>query len=126
MSELSSLCEKVGIHAEVKYGAPANPEFSESNPWTVTLRYGKRRLTTPFYTGYAISREPTAADVLLCIVSDATRVEDASDFQEWARDLGYRGDLRRAEKIWKACIRLVPKLRRFLGDQFDAFANAQH
>lgn len=125
-SELERLCERKHVRAEVAYGLETPPDGFPpgSSSWRVTLRYQGRRLTVPFYTGPAIEREPSAADVLACICSDALAGEQ--DFGEFCREFGYDSDSRRAEQTWRACAALAPKVRRLLGGSFDAFSRAEH
>lgn len=127
-SELEMAVQALGIKAEVKYGTtrPIPNGMEGMHPYTVRLRFQRRSLTTSFFMGSALTREPTAADVLSSLLLDATSVENAGSFEEWARDLGYDPDSRKAEKIYRACERTVPKLRRFLGDHFDQLARAEH
>lgn len=107
------------IRASARYGAPENPEFRDCHPWTVTLRYQGRQMTVPFYMGPALCHEPTAREVLECLASDACGVENARSFEEWADDLGFDPDSRKAERTFRACERQTAKLRRLLGDAFD-------
>jgi hypothetical protein len=55
---------------------------------------------------------------------DAQSVENADSFEDWASSLGYDIDSRKAEKIYKACIENQQNIRRFLGTDFDTFAEA--
>ncbi len=130
MSELDRLCERLKIRADVKYGngSPRDPEWQKSDPgahpWTVTLRFGRRRITVPFWTGSMLTKEPTAADVLSCIVRDAEAGEQ--DFADFCADFGYDQDSRRAERTWKTCRSMAPRVRRFLGEHFEDVAQAEH
>lgn len=94
--------------------------------WKVTLRHNGRRLTAEFHQGPAHTSEPSAADVLSCLVSDAVSVE-SEDFEGWADSLGYDTDSRKAERTYKACVRIRDRVRRFLPnhDLFD-LANLEH
>jgi len=125
-SELERLCERKRVRADVAYGTEAPPDGfpSGSNPWRVTLRYQGRQLTVPFYTGPAIEREPSAADVLNCICSDTFAGEQT--FEEFCSEFGYDPDSRKAERTWKACAAMAPRVRRLLGADFDTFARAEH
>jgi len=80
----------------------------------------KRTLTTYFSMGPAHCKEPTVYDLLDCLASDACTIENAPTFEEFARDLGYDEDSRKAERIYKVCQKQTEKLRQFLGE--DAFA----
>lgn len=126
MTELERLCERLGVRISCQLGAPDNPEFSSSIGYTVRLRYKRRQLTTPFYMGAALDHEPSAADVLSCLISDATLVMSASNFEEWARNLGYDPDSRKAETAYKACRVIAPKVRQLLGEDFGLFQKAEH
>jgi hypothetical protein len=106
------------VTASVKYGAPDNPTFENSNPWTVTLRYKGRRMVVHYYTGLALS-EPTAAGVLETLLTDAASIENSGSFEDWAADLGFDSDSRSAETIYKATVEQTNKLRRLLGEEFQ-------
>ncbi len=126
MSALDRLCEEKKLRAEVTYGLEPAPEgFAPgSSSWRVTLRYRRRRLTVPFYTGPAIEREPSAADVLSCIISDARAGEQ--DFEDFCSEFGYDNDSRKAERTWKSCASMAPKVRQLLGEDFEEFERAEH
>lgn len=127
MSQLQALCDKLGIKCEATYGGVEPPEGEwgrSAHPYKVTLKFGRRRLTTAFFMGPAHTKEPTAADVLSCLISDGNVGEES--FEDFCNSLGYDVDSRRAEKTWRACVKMAPRVRRFLGDHFDAVANAEH
>ena len=126
MSELSRLCDTLKIKCVAEYGGVEVPEgwTPGTHPYKCRMRFQGRAITVPFYCGPAITREPSAADVLYCLCSDTRAGEQ--DFGEFCSELGYDQDSRKAERIWKACVRTAPKVRRFLGDNFDAVANAEH
>lgn len=123
---LTRVCEELGIHATSVYGGAPIPDgwTPGTHAYKVTLRLGRRRLTVPFFMGPLHTREPTAADVLSCMVSDAFAGEQ--NFEGFCADFGYDVDSRKAEATWKACAKTAPKLRRFLGTHFDAVASAEH
>ena len=58
---------------------------------------------------------PKLADVLHCLASDCD-VLDAGGFEQWAADLGYDSDSRKAEGIYRACLDIALKLRAALGE----------
>ena len=107
-----------------------NSELTDTNPqmasdadwmrsathWKVTLRCRRRQLSTYFSQGPAIAKEPTAEDVLDCLASDAASVETAGSFEEWARELGFDTDSRKAEKTYAVCERQAGKLRDLIND----------
>lgn len=133
MTDLERLCEAKGVTAEVKYGVYGKEHISawndygsvDSNPYTVTLKYGSKRLTVPFFQGRGIKRDPTPADVLYCLCTDARA--GLMTFEEFCSDFGYDPDSRKAEKTWKACEKLAPRLVKFLGEELlEELSNAEH
>jgi len=58
---------------------------------------------------------PSIADVLYCLLSDAS-VIDCATFEEWASGLGFDPDSRKAEKTYQDCLKQALALRRLLGD----------
>jgi hypothetical protein len=125
-SELQRLCDKLKIKAVATYGAVEVPEgwTHGTHPYKVKLTFQKRSMTVPFFMGPAHEKEPTAADVLSCLCSDARAADDS--FEDWARDLGYDTDSREAEATYKACCAIAPKLTRFLGEHYEEVARAEH
>lgn len=95
----------------------------DSNAYRVTLHYttgdARRRMTVPFFTGSAWTRDPNAHDVLESLLSDASSADQS--FEDWCGDYGYDTDSRKAERMYRAVVAQTAKLRRFLGEHFDAF-----
>lgn len=88
----------------------------EGDHWRVTLRrpIPQRQMTLTFSKGYGHrGAEPTAAEVLECLASDASGADQS--FKDWAGDYGYDIDSRKAERIYKAVAAQTRKLGRFLG-----------
>jgi hypothetical protein len=85
-----------------------------SSHWKCLIRCGKRQMTVFFSMGPAHSREPELADVLDCLASDAASIENAPNFEDWASELGYDTDSRKAEKTFKVCQKQAEKLRQLL------------
>lgn len=101
--------------------ADNNPNMTDMAPgsshWRVTLRYRRHQMTVPFSQGPAHSSEPTAEDVLGCLVSDANGVIGGRDFEDWCSEYGYDTDSRKAERTWKTVQQQSDKLARFLGPE---------
>ena len=115
---VKQFCNKHKIKARADW-ADANPHMADSqnmNHFKVTLRHDGRQMTLYFSQGYGISGEPTAADVLNCLASDSSSVENARSFEDWASDLGFDPDSRKAEKIFKVCEKQAERLKKFLGE----------
>lgn len=83
--------------------------------YRVTLRMGRKRLTVPFSMGPAHTNEPSTADVLDCLASDAAGIADGGDFESWCSDYGFDPDSRKAEHTYNAIKRQSAALERFLG-----------
>src|SRR5271166_1817355 len=108
------------VTASVRFGAPYNETFAESEGYTVTLRYQGRQMTVPFYMGPALCREPEAAEVLECLISDTMLGEQT--FEDFCGDLGYDTDSRKAEASWAQCRSIAPRVRKLLGADFERIA----
>jgi hypothetical protein len=121
---LTALCTKHNITIAVKSGAPENPDFTDCVGYTVTLHAFGKRLTTPYYMGSGLNGEPKVADVLGCLLSDASSVASARSFEDWAYDLGYDLDSRRAEKIYWACEQSAGNLEWLLGENLAELTEA--
>lgn len=85
--------------------------------YKVVLKRGRLRLTTHFSMGQAHCREPEAAEVLDCLASDSSGVDNARGFDDWASDLGYDTDSRKALETFEACERQAVALKKFLGPE---------
>lgn len=111
------------IKATICYGDKFAPDdwtenWGNMDPWEVTLRNGRRRLSVPFFTGEGLRGhgEPSAAGVLACLLSDAGV---SADFEEFCSEFGYDVDSRKAERTHVACLAIRAKLEKFLGAEFD-------
>lgn len=131
-SNFPAFVEHMGV--ELEFGpTPVIPDDADewqqnANAYTAILHYKGRRLTTPFFTGSGWKHDPTAADVLHSLISDAQSVPPTPgyeySFEQWADDLGYDTDSRKAEKTYRAVVRSAKKTRQFLGNDFEEFAEA--
>lgn len=124
--QMTDLCAEMGVTLTARHmGRKVDADKWEHDAWKVTLRFQGRQLTTDFRSGTGHGgKEPSPADVLASLILDA----DCGDrsFEDFCGDLGYDPDSRKAERIWKACKRTAPKVRRLLGEHFEAFQNAEH
>lgn len=131
MTILQKFCAENKIRAKVE-SADDNPNMDAKdkrsmNHYRVTLRRGDRRMTVPFSTGMGWTREPDAADVLNCLISDASGFLSACDFEDWCSEYGYDTDSRRAERTFKLIDKQTTKVRNFLGELWDdAVAHNDH
>lgn len=102
----------------------SNPHMSGEGMrhWRCTIRNGRRSMTVAFSQGSGHTTDPTLADVLDCLASDASTVTSAlRGFEEWANELGYDTDSRKAYAVYEACQAQAAQLERLLGaDAFES------
>lgn len=113
---ISMDCEKTGSNPNMD----SMPEGSCH--YRCTFFAGERMrgpFEVPFSRGPALEGEPTAEDVLDCLASDASGVENARNFEEWASEYGYDTDSRKAERTYNIVREQAKQLRGFLGS--DAY-----
>lgn len=108
-----------GLAAEIGYEAPVLDDWPDANRFMVTVRYRQRAMTVPFYTGSGWSREPALDDVMECLCSDAIAIINTGCFEEWADELGFDDDSRKAEAMYRQARHQTEELRRVLGDDFE-------
>jgi len=98
-----------------------NPHMSEQLPrnfeCTITVVGGgyHEPMTVYFSQGSAHKKKPTLAEVLDCLASDASGIENARSFEDWANEYGYDTDSRKAEKTYRICQVQAEDLRNLLG-----------
>jgi len=114
------------VRIESYYGQAELPEDFEGDPWKVVLRMKGRQLTVPFFKGYGHGgAEPTAEEVLHCLAMDALTCEHAWNFEDWAAELGYDPDSRKAEAVYRKVRRQTEKLRRWAGNLYDTLIHCE-
>lgn len=102
--------------------ADSNPHMDDGSKWEAnhflcTLKVGSKTMEVPFSKGVGLEGKPTAVEVLECLASDARGVQYADSFEEWAGDLGYDTDSRRAERTFNTCVDQMRKLVFLLGGE---------
>lgn len=92
-----------------------------ADQWLVRLNRGKGDVTFDYYTGtgrrskptkispHGMPKIPEAADVLHCLVLDATALHQS--FHDWCADLSYDVDSIKAFDTYRACCESATKLR---------------
>jgi hypothetical protein len=116
--ELLFSCRRVDSRADGMMDSPAMRHFrcSISNP-------GVGSFGLYFSQGSAHTENPTLADVLDCLASDASGYEHTAGmnrgklamFCAWCDEYGYDTDSRKAEKTFRAIKRQAEQLKRTLG-----------
>ena len=119
MAKLKTFIQENGITARSEW-ADKNPnmdDWKDAHHYKVVLerRNPHRQMTVYFSMGSGHTKEPSAEDVLDCLCSDYWTLENGNGFEEWAEELGYDTDSRKAERTYRAVSRQSDKLRRFLG-----------
>ena len=122
LSDLAKRCK-----LDVTYGAAMPWEKQDqwqqnANGYRCVLRYKGRRYSFDYWQGTGITRDPDAAGVLECLLSDSS-VSD--DFEDFCAEFGYDTDSRKAETTHKACLKTRENMQRLLGDDFEAFLYAE-
>jgi hypothetical protein len=106
------------------YGAPVNENFRTSDGWTCTLKYDGKQYTIPFYKGSGHGgSEPTVEEVLECLFQDANTADNARDFEDFASEMGYDSDSKKAEKIFIQCQRISDNLKRLFTSDYNRIMN---
>lgn len=91
----------------------------EHDSWNIVLTFQGRSMGVKFHTGSGHRpNTPTIGDVLSSLSSDVSTVIDSRGFEDWAGDLGYDTDSRKAERTYNAVLAQVDELRELLGDDF--------
>ena len=98
-----------------------NPHMQEQMPrnFNCTIEFEGRGyhepLTVYFSQGSAHKKPPTLAEVLDCLASDASGVDNAQSFEDWASEYGYDTDSRKAECTYRICEKQAQELKALLG-----------
>jgi hypothetical protein len=121
--KLTKLCEGRGVKLTYTTGGRVPDNMRGMTPYKCTLKYQGRQLTTPFFMGSI--GVPDVADVLSNLLSETNGVE-CGDFEGWCSDFGYDSDSRSAERVYKQCKAMAPKVRALLGHDYNVFAKAEH
>lgn len=106
--------------------APENPDMQSDPKWAAEASHWRCRFfavlpdssngfTCYFSQGSAFKEPPTAADVLGCLAGDVASVQDG-DFEEWAAELGYDPDSRRAHATWEKVKSHADQIEEWLGE----------
>jgi hypothetical protein len=98
----------------------------EVDVWAVTLHMADRSIDLPFRMGQGLQgREPTPADVLECILSDAAGVENTNGFHDWLSEFVQDDEMMTTQKFkeyratYDAIVTQAAELSEFLGDAYD-------
>jgi len=120
---LKELCEamSVFIYAEVQ-GISNTFSFNGMREWKVKLRFDGRQLTfSPFHADLIVNELEVDA-VLECIIQDVLTFETCKDQFDFMKKMSFI-DPDDARDAWNRTKDMVPRIKKFLGCDFDMFAN---
>ncbi len=109
------------IKATIKPFDGQSPHSDCPQGWKVTLRYGRRQLTSTLWSS-GLDDKPDAWDATSQIQDAAKHAVD--DFNAWCALVGIEhgtDDYADAAKDHAECVAKLPKVKRLFGDDFDEF-----
>lgn len=83
--------------------------------WAVEIRRGANKFSINYSMGPAHKGNPDPLDVVFSLLSDIRGVEDR-ELEDWAVDLGFDPNSRKAERIFKACKKTLEDLQRLFSE----------
>lgn len=91
--------------------------------WHIVLRRVGHGIKAPIVVEYSMGSAhkgaPNIADVLRSLHSDS-RMTEGQTFESWAQDLGFDTDSRRAETMFRECVKLNSEMRSmFTSEELD-------
>lgn len=95
---------------------PNMPDADRMNHYRCQIKAGRSRMTVLFSMGSALMHEPELKEVLDCLASDASGLENARSFEDWCGEYGYNTDSRWAERTYRTIERQADKLKNLLGE----------
>lgn len=96
---------------------------AQMDHWRCLLEYRGRQMEVVFSKGKGHKgKEPTAEEVLGCLLLDASGYENARSFEDWAGEYGYDTDSRSAQATYNTIGEQARELRELLGDDYSRIA----
>lgn len=83
---------------------------ADATHWKVIIKRAKNEFAIFYSMGSAHTGAPDDMDVFNCLLTDTSDI-DGVEFEDWASDLGYDPDSRKAERAFKACQGTMMNLR---------------
>jgi hypothetical protein len=91
---------------------------ADASHFRVNIKQGAEVMTITYSMGSAHTGMPKETDVFHCLLQDTSDIEDS--FEDWAENLGYDTDSRKAEKSYNACKATFEGLQRlFSSSELD-------
>lgn len=99
---VNAVFEALHIRAPLK---TKSDDWQETaNKWIIKIA----EQSFDYYTGSGIAKSPDYDSVMACLVRDAEALEQT--FENWANELGYDTDSKKAYSIWEECCNNARKL----------------
>lgn len=113
---INLVINELGIRMETRW-VDRNPYMpSMRRNFKCTLKRRGRQMTTYFSQGSAHTKEPTAEDVLGCLLLDALILENTDfNFKLWCDELGFDEEETHPQRVFVAIRKNTIKLEKFLG-----------
>lgn len=86
-----------------------------ANKYKAKIIYNKKSMTIVFYTGSGWKKDPVLDDILGSILQDITYLDYG--FEDFANEMGYDPDSRKAEKIYKEIQKQAKKINRIFSKE---------
>jgi hypothetical protein len=86
-----------------------------ANKYKATIKYNKKSLTIPYYTGCGWQRDPDLEDILGTLLMDAAYYDYS--FEDFAREMGYDPDSRKTKKIYNDIQKQTEKLNSIFSEE---------
>ena len=117
-TSVNDALERLGIRITITpiSAAPGDaPDWTNGmTPYLVTISRNRRRMTINYYTGSAITNDPTATDIVSVVSSDYYIYRDCETLESFANE--YHGWSATTYKTWKLLERQGRNWLRVLGD----------
>ena len=105
------------LKKDIWSGGRGSGYYVERLGWLDDVKAAEAALTKPV--------APTTADVLACLLSDASNASET--FEEWCSNFGLSDDSMKAMETYRACQKTRSALQRFLGGELmDRLGGLEH
>lgn len=100
----------------VDNGRKVSADGWEHFAWSITVGGANdSAYVFPFMQGVGHTKRPELTELMASLLSDAQSVLSASNFGDWAADLGYSEDSRKAEALYTQILENGDKLAKLFG-----------
>lgn len=116
-SDPAYILESMGVSIDVEFRRERpDPTIGDmpkgTTHWRILIRRAGETIELFYSMGPACTGEPELCEVFYSILADTSDIDSGYDFEEWAENLGFDPDSRRAESAFQACRRELSDLKR--------------